>query len=136
MRRVAQPGHASADIPDRTPADPEQSAPHLLRISLLSGSSCHDCSFSGDRPADARQALERLRSRVESHGFPRIGALTVSIGYTELREADTPSAAFDRADQAVYHAKGSGRNCCVDFDLLRLERPLAEPANTGVVEFF
>lgn len=92
--------------------------------------------ISGDRPADARYALERLRTTVESYPFPRVGSLTVSIGYTELRSADTPSAAFDRADQAVYQAKRNGRNCSVDFDKLVLNLPLAESANTGMVEFF
>ncbi len=92
--------------------------------------------LSGDRPVDARQALERLRTTVESHAFPRVGSLTVSIGYTELQPGDTPSAAFERADQAVYQAKRDGRNCSVDFDKLSFDHPLAESANTGMVEFF
>lgn len=64
--------------------------------------------------ADALAALERFRQRVADHAFPQVGHITVSIGVAELRPNDTPSAAFDRADQAVYYAKGHGRNqlCC------------------------
>ena len=59
---------------------------------------------------DASIAMERLRSNVESYVFPRVGRITVSVGFTELRTGDTPSAAFERADKAVYFAKENGRN--------------------------
>ena len=45
---------------------------------------------------DAHIALERLRSRVESHTFPQVGHITVSIGYTILQKNDTPGGAFGR----------------------------------------
>lgn len=59
---------------------------------------------------DARGAMERFRERVETHVFPQVGTITVSIGYAPLMPDDTPGAAFDRADKAVYYAKGHGRN--------------------------
>jgi diguanylate cyclase (GGDEF)-like protein len=58
----------------------------------------------------ARVAYERLRRRIAAHDFPQVGTLTVSIGYTGIDADDTPGAAFERADQAVYQAKQSGRN--------------------------
>ena len=58
----------------------------------------------------ARLAYERLRQRIESHDFPQVGGLTVSIGFTGIDADDTPGAAFERADQAVYQAKQTGRN--------------------------
>jgi diguanylate cyclase (GGDEF)-like protein len=59
---------------------------------------------------DASQAFERLRVNVQNYAFPQVGRITVSIGFTELRASDTPSAAFQRADRAVYHVKENGRN--------------------------
>ena len=61
-------------------------------------------------PVDATLALERLRLNVERYAFPQVGRITISVGFTELRPGDTPSAAFERADKAIYHAKASGRN--------------------------
>jgi diguanylate cyclase (GGDEF)-like protein len=66
----------------------------------------------------ARIACERLRQRIEGHNFPQVGTLTVSIGFTAIGADDTPGAAFERADQAVYQAKQTGRNRTVaDFEL-------------------
>ncbi|MDH4391097.1 MAG: GGDEF domain-containing protein [Aquabacterium sp.] len=63
---------------------------------------------SGDKQAG--QALERLRTCVRSFAFPKVGTISVSAGYTQLRPGDTPGTAFDRADRAVYWAKGHGRD--------------------------
>ncbi|MEJ7137247.1 diguanylate cyclase [Amphibiibacter pelophylacis] len=66
--------------------------------------------------AGATQALERLREQVGQFAFPRAGHITVSIGYTRIRTSDSPTSAFERADQAVYTAKHEGRNriCAAD----------------------
>lgn len=58
----------------------------------------------------AGRAFERLRTSIEEHAFPRVGRITVSIGFTAVRPGDTPSSAFERADQAVYFVKQTGRN--------------------------
>ena len=58
----------------------------------------------------AGAAFERLRLHMEQFAFPRVGQVTVSIGYTDVRPGDTPQAAFERADRAVYYAKENGRN--------------------------
>nr|WP_206026611.1 GGDEF domain-containing protein [Rubrivivax benzoatilyticus] len=58
----------------------------------------------------AGRAFERLRTTIEEHAFPRVGRITVSIGFTAVRPGDTPSSAFERADQAVYFVKQTGRN--------------------------
>ncbi len=64
----------------------------------------------------AESLFQRLRQAVEGHQFPQVGRITVSLGYTQIRPNDTPSAAFDRADRAVYLAKKSGRNRVVCHD--------------------
>jgi PleD family two-component response regulator len=64
------------------------------------------------RLADAAAAFERLRATAERYAFPRVGHITVGIGFTEIRTGDTPTGCFERADKAVRHAKQSGRNRC------------------------
>jgi diguanylate cyclase (GGDEF)-like protein len=55
--------------------------------------------------------LERFRAAVERHRFPGVDVVTVSAGHTRIPDATTPaSALIDRADRALYHAKGHGRN--------------------------
>ena len=70
------------------------------------------------RKKDAAHVFERLRRRVQSFRFPRVGELTVSIGFTEVLPTDTPSSAFERADQGVYFAKSNGRNQVADHESL------------------
>lgn len=63
----------------------------------------------------AAEAAERIRARVESSTVPGDGdisvSFTVSIGVAQLQPADTTDLGFfDRADAALYAAKGGGRN--------------------------
>ena len=62
--------------------------------------------------------LERFRAIVETHNFPHIGAVTVSIGYTRVGAGDTAAAAFRRADEALYAAKRQGRNQVICYEEL------------------
>ncbi len=82
----------------------------------------------------AAQAFERLRRTIQHHVFPQIGSLTVSIGYTAVESGDNPSAAFARADRAVYHAKETGRNRVVAHAMLESPQQ-TEPAH-GAIELF
>ncbi|MBC7727256.1 MAG: GGDEF domain-containing protein [Microbacteriaceae bacterium] len=84
----------------------------------------------------ARMACERLRQRIERHSFPQVGSLTVSIGFTAIGIHDSPGAAFERADRAVYQAKQIGRNRTVaDFELAARAVPAGAPPR-GELEFF
>jgi diguanylate cyclase (GGDEF)-like protein len=83
------------------------------------------------------QVLERFRSTVENFEFPQAGRVTVSIGFTRLREDDTPDVAFGRADKSVYYAKGNGRNQVCSYDGLVLSKHLSEQVDkTTAVSFF
>ncbi len=86
--------------------------------------------------ADAAAALQRLRTRVENYAFPQVGRITVSIGYTALRPADTPASAFERADKAVYHVKQNGRNQVMGHAELVAAGALAEELRGSDVELF
>lgn len=69
---------------------------------------------------DAGQAFERLRNNTANYAFPQVGRVTISIGFTEVRNGDSPAGAFERADKAVYFAKSNGRDQVRDHaDLLR-----------------
>lgn len=84
----------------------------------------------------AAHAFERLRGNVERHPFPQVGHITVSIGFTELKPGDTPNGAFERADKAVYFAKGHGRNQVRHHADLVAQGHLADDAKIGDVELF
>ena len=86
--------------------------------------------------ADAVAAFERLRANVEGYAFPRVGRITVSVGFTELRPSDTPSACFERADKAVYHAKQNGRNQVHDYSDLVARGLLEDSSRDSDVELF
>ena len=75
---------------------------------------------------DAHAALERFRQTIEQHDFPQVGRITVSIGSSALQADDTPGGAFDRADKAVYFAKGNGRNQVCSYETLVARGLLAE----------
>jgi diguanylate cyclase (GGDEF)-like protein len=90
---------------------------------------CSDAEHAG-------QAFERLRRNVEAFSFPRVGLITVSVGYTEVRPNDTPSGAFERADRAVYHAKENGRNQVAHHADLVRQGHLTDTERSGDVELF
>lgn len=61
----------------------------------------------------AKEFAERIRVCAENENFPVIKHLTVSIGVTPLYPDDSYSSIFNRADNALYAAKDSGRNCVI-----------------------
>ena len=86
--------------------------------------------------ADAALAFERLRFNTERYAFPRIEHITISVGFTEVKLNDSPSGAFERADRAVYHAKGNGRNQVCSHAELVAAGTLTDTAIVGDVELF
>lgn len=64
-------------------------------------------------------ALEKLRSKIENIPFKfkqdKI-SITISIGCTRFCPHDDAESIFERADQALYKAKNSGRNKIVYLD--------------------
>ncbi len=86
--------------------------------------------------ADAALAFERLRLNTENYGFPQVGRITVSIGFTQVRPGDSPASAFERADKAVYHAKGNGRNQVQSHAQLVAAGILQEHAQVSDMELF
>jgi diguanylate cyclase (GGDEF)-like protein len=85
---------------------------------------------------EAMAALERFRTQVEAYVFPRVQHVTVSVGFTDVRSGDTPPAAVERADMAVYYAKRHGRNQVRSHAALVREGELSDLVQTSDVEFF
>lgn len=90
---------------------------------------------SGDHDA-AVNAVERFRVNMANYEFPQAGHITASVGVTEIVAGDSPAAACERADQAVYYAKHHGRNqVCSQADLVR-RGLLTTDVKVGDVELF
>lgn len=84
----------------------------------------------------AMQAIERLRGNLEQYQFPQVGRVTASVGLSEIQTGDSPGAACERADQAVYFAKRNGRNrVCSYIDLVQ-NGLLQTDVKVGGVELF
>jgi diguanylate cyclase (GGDEF)-like protein len=90
---------------------------------------CHD-------EADASGALERFRRVVGEYPFPQAGTITVSIGFTAIDVGDTPAAAFERADRAVYHAKHHGRDQVANHAQLTRQGLIEDDKRVSDVELF
>lgn len=60
---------------------------------------------------DVHPLAEKIRKVIESHDFPGMGRVTISIGIAYFREYDTQESIYARADAALYGAKHLGRNC-------------------------
>ncbi|MDO9632788.1 MAG: GGDEF domain-containing protein [Humidesulfovibrio sp.] len=54
---------------------------------------------------------ERLRAEFAATDFPLVGQVTSSFGVAEFAQGDSMKSLVERADQALYRAKNSGRNC-------------------------
>ncbi|MET0068049.1 MAG: sensor domain-containing diguanylate cyclase [Candidatus Thiodiazotropha sp.] len=60
--------------------------------------------------AAAFQVAEKLRMAIGTDTHPRVGHLSISLGVADYREGDTLDSLTRRADEALYRAKGNGRN--------------------------
>lgn len=72
--------------------------------------------FPGTTLESAVRVMDELRLAISKIGFHFRGtpvSITASSGITAFLPGDSPGAAFDRADKALYQAKESGRNRCV-----------------------
>ena len=77
-------------------------------------------------------SFNRFRTSVENHGFPQVGKVTCSIGFTAVSGSDVPTDVVGRSDEALYYAKEHGRNqvCC--YERLVAEGTIARPVTAKV----
>jgi len=87
--------------------------------------------------AQAHQIVDRFRVTVESKAFPQVGRVTVSVGLTAIQPDELPPQIIDRADRALYFAKGNGRNQVCIYETLVNEGHLTAPeVSLGSIELF
>jgi diguanylate cyclase (GGDEF)-like protein/PAS domain S-box-containing protein len=58
----------------------------------------------------AEMFAERLRLLIDKYKFPEVGNITCSFGVAEFAYNDTDESLINRTDQALYQAKGRGKN--------------------------
>jgi diguanylate cyclase (GGDEF)-like protein len=91
------------------------------------------------RNVDAERAaaiMERFRHVIETHYFPSVGQITVSIGFTFIGPQDLPVTVMDRADKALYYVKEHGRNQTAFFEQLVATGKLIQGVVSGEIELF
>lgn len=86
---------------------------------------------------EALNVFERFRQNMERYGFPQVGQVTVSVGFTQIQDSEMVAVVITRADRALYYAKEHGRNqvCC--YETLIAAGKLATPEKRfGDIELF
>jgi diguanylate cyclase (GGDEF)-like protein len=85
---------------------------------------------------NAWKIIERFRANVADHPFPQVGQVTVSVGFVGIGAYDAPVISLGHADQALYHAKSSGRNRACHYDDLVSHGMVQAVASNDTAEFF
>lgn len=87
-------------------------------------------------PEQAYETLEHFRATVAGYDFPQVGRVTVSIGFAGARLLPAVEL-LGQADQALYYAKGNGRNQVCQYEQLHTDGLLDRPSiNHEDVELF
>jgi diguanylate cyclase (GGDEF)-like protein len=85
---------------------------------------------------NAWKIIERFRINVESHDFPQVGTVTVSVGFVSISAYESPVVTLGHADQALYYAKSNGRNRACHYDDLIAHGLLQTITSNDTAEFF
>ncbi len=65
---------------------------------------------------NASIVAEHIRFLIEQEYFNEVGSITVSIGIAQFEKDDTIISIFKKADNALYEAKNSGKNCTIIYN--------------------
>ena len=88
---------------------------------------------------DSRQAftiLNRLREEAENFDYPRIGSITISIGYAPMEKKLGISSIIDMADSALYFSKDNGRNQINNYYDLRKQGLIVNQPTDRLINIF
>lgn len=82
-------------------------------------------------------AAERARQAIAALTIPDVGRLTLSIGVCDLAHARNSADLYKHADQALYWAKGHGRNQTFRYSTEGAEQlRTTSPTETGELDIF
>lgn len=87
----------------------------------------------------AMQGFERIRNAVGHHDYAKVEQVTVSIGYTEIKQQIGPAEVVAEADEALYFAKDHGRDQVRSYSTLIEKGEIAateEEFETGGINYF
>ncbi len=84
----------------------------------------------------AGAVLDRFRADIEKEPFSHIGKISVSIGFTELNNAQPAAALLGHADEALYFSKDHGRNQVHCYEDLIAAGKLTSHVDSGEIELF
>lgn len=73
---------------------------------------------AGEQIANQIREIVQARELVKRSTGESLGCVTMSFGVAQFRPGDTPETLIERADTALYAAKGQGRNCVVNADTI------------------
>lgn len=108
-------GHASGDCAIRAVAEQTNSVIRSTDILFRYGGEEFVVLLNNTDQSGATLLAERIRKSIEElHCVCQSGKpirMTISLGVAELNQEDDCKSFFNRADQALYLAKKSGRNC-------------------------
>lgn len=80
---------------------------------------------------DVNKVFDRFRQVVANFDFPQVGKVTISLGYTQIDRSHSLPDIVGRADEALYYAKGHGRNRVDYYEGLLAAGHLHEAAVSG-----
>ena len=86
--------------------------------------------------AGAHSTLDRFRMAIAGEEFPQVGQVTVSIGFARAEAGASPAAVLGNADEALYFAKGNGRNQVCQYEALVAAGNLERKTLHTEAEFF
>ncbi|MDH5357696.1 MAG: GGDEF domain-containing protein [Gammaproteobacteria bacterium] len=112
-------GHSSGDLALQALAQSITDTLRLSDIAFRYGGEEFTLILSNTDIESAQLVAERIRtaaSQITCSDGNRTFGFTVSLGIAQLNQAEKAATLFDRADQALYLAKKSGRNQTVCAD--------------------
>jgi two-component system, cell cycle response regulator len=90
---------------------------------------CETAAGAAQLAERCRQEVAKVRVTVRNE---KVGA-TASFGVAEATNLSSPEALVKQADEAMYRAKGTGRNCVQACNAAQPGLPVAYPDNSGAV---
>jgi len=85
---------------------------------------------------DIINVFNNFRTKLESHHFPQVGQVTVSIGIVKLNAEEHTTTVLGHADKALYFSKENGRNQVNDYhDLINQDKLKTNQINNDIELF-